>query len=139
MEFAAAEAIIRARFLEQWPHASVPIYWANENNELPDTPAPFLAAEIIGDGEAMYAHGAGRGANVWRGEGAIGIHVLVPKGWGTQHALQYLDDAFAIFRGLRLDGVSYEAAIPQGAGQYAHDGNYWQVDGEVPFHTYLIG
>lgn len=138
MNFSTAEAIIKARFLAEWT-AAVPVYWVNEDNILPDDPAPFLFVEIIGDSELLYAHGGGRGANVWRGGGAIGIHVLIPKGWGTQAALQYLDTAFAIFRGLRLDGVSYEAAIPQGAGGPAHDGNYWQVDGEVPFHIYLIG
>lgn len=139
MDLPAAEAIIKARFIAEWPNASVPIYWANEDTILPDTPAPFLMVEIIGDGESLYAHGAGRGANIWRGEGAVAIHVLVPTGYGTQAALGYLSDAFAIFRGLRLDGVSYEAAIPQGAGIAAIDGNYWQVDGEVSFHTYLIG
>lgn len=138
MDFKTAEAIIRARLIAQWPHAGVRIRWANEDNELPDTPEPFLFVEIIADGESMYAHGGGRGANVWRGEGAVAIHVLVPRGTGTQDALGYLGDAFAIFRGLRLDGVSYEAGVPQGAGSLTMDGNYWQVDGEVPFHTYLI-
>jgi hypothetical protein len=139
MNFPAAEAIIRARLLSEWPHSDVPIYWANEENILPDQPAPFLLVEIIGDGESLYAHGGGRGANVWRGEGAIAIHILVPKGQGTQGALGYLEDAFTIFRGLRIDGVSYEAGMAQGSGTATIDGAYWQVDGEVSFHTYLIG
>lgn len=138
MDFPTAEGIVKGRFLAKWNHAGVSIVWANEDNVLPDVPAPFLMVEIIRDGDQLYAHGGGRGANVWRGEGAIAIHVLVPRGWGTADAQQYLEDAFTIFRGKRLDGVSYDATIAQGAGDSPTDGNYWQVDGEVPFHTYLI-
>lgn len=139
MDFPTAEGIIKARFLAQWTHVAVPLRWANEESILPDEPSPFLMVEVVRDGDALYAHGGGRGANVWRGEGAIAIHVLVPRGQGTVEAQQYLEDAFIIFRGLRLDGVSYEAPIAQGAGASTENGGYWQADGEVPFHTYLIG
>lgn len=139
MDFKLAAKAIRDRFVANWPHVAVPLRWENEPAPLPATPASYLYVEIVGEGEGIVGYGGGRGANLWRHEGAILAHALVPEMSGTQAAYGYAEDAAAIFRGQRFDEVSCGAAAVLGGASKADNGNYWQVTCRIEFHFDRVG
>ena len=137
--FAAAIAAIEAKLTAEWPHGAVPLVFDNAQFTLPDTPAPFVRIEIIGEAERQIAYGGGRGANESRPEGRIEAHVFVPIETGAAAAATYAGAVGTILRGQRENGVSYMAASTGGRPVRSDEGNYWRLTTVVDFHFDLTG
>lgn len=97
--------------------AGMPILWRDEENEpLPDTPAPFVYFEIETDRGRAIEMGGGRGNNRYRNAGELVGYVFVPRGWGMRTALTRGETIAAAFRSFRDASVSCaEATVKPGA------------------------
>jgi len=137
--FKEATAAIQVKLLAEWTHADVPLFWQNETNDLPATPAPLVYVEVIGESERIVGFGGGRGNNLWRKDGRIEAHVFVQKGTAIATANQYADEIGAIFRGQRFSGVDcWQAAVLDGQSD-ADNGNYFGVTARIDFTVDLTG
>lgn len=119
---AAVQAAMRATL--EAGFTAAPLRFKNEPAPLPDEPAPFVYVELAVEDHDFIAFGGGRGGNLQRTTGRIEAHVLVPVGTGVASGLLWAEAIAALFRGRRIDGVSYGSAeaLP-GAGR-SDDGNY---------------
>lgn len=132
MDITDAVAAIRARMTAAWSRGDVPVYWENENRTLSDTPAAFVFVEILPEAQRVSEF-VGREANSYRTEGSILVHAFVPRALGTDAGFTLAEAAIAVFRGQRLDGITYGAGSIIGAAMEADLGNYWRCPVEVSF------
>lgn len=97
---------------------TLPMYWPDENNELPDTPAPFVYFAL--DTRPAFATGVGGGIanNVWRTPGELQAFVFVPIGQGITQSVTLAESVAAVFRSYRDNYVScFGASVhPVGKG-----------------------
>lgn len=107
-----------------------PLVFENEHYDLPNTPAPFLYVEIVGDEMNQDTIGA-PGANMWLETGFTYIHVMVPSGAGTAAARGYANAALNLFREQAIGGLN----MPQmsiGAGEPGKDfPGYWALTATI--------
>ena len=101
----AATASIKARIAANFTAAAVRYH--NEDTTLPDEPAPFVFVEIIVERPFIAGFGGGPGANLQRTQARIEAHVLVPVGRGIEDGLAWAELLCAVFRGQRVDDISY--------------------------------
>lgn len=145
-DLAGAFAILRARAEAQI--TTLPLYWQDENNTLPDDPAPFVFFEMIARRARLAGYGSGRSANLYRTPCEFNAYVFVPRGQGLSTAAGYAETVASAFRSYRLGGVSCfdatlhpvgegEALTPPGLSSAA--GNYTCVVVNVNLHFDQIG
>ncbi|MFC0410942.1 phage tail terminator-like protein [Roseomonas elaeocarpi] len=129
--WADAQVLIRDTAATQ----GLPVAWPNEVfDDLPEPPAPFVAVEIRGDGAEPYELGGG----VWREDGSLYLHVMVPTGSGITAGLQ-LRKAFADgFRGLPPRTVIYDS-FSFDPGSDDEEGNWHRLTLRVAYHYQDIG
>ena len=126
-----------------------PLRWQNEDEDstgavaLPDVPAPFLYTEMVTEPAALVAFGGGPGRNLYRNPGRLDVWVFIPKGWGLGYALDYAEQAAALFRSYRDADVSCFAATVHPGGDGAalkpiglpsEASNYFWAVTEVDFY-----
>jgi hypothetical protein len=119
---AAVQSAIRTRLEANF--TALPLRWQNEHAPLPDDPTGFVHVEIDLRLPNFVAFGGGRGQNLQRVFGEINAHVLMPAGTGLAIGLQHAESICAVFRGLRVDDISYDAASPLPGTGTVTDGNY---------------
>lgn len=145
-DIAAAFAAIQARAAAEI--AGLPLLWQNEDNELPDEPAPFAYFELITDLGAFIELGGGRGSNRQRTEGELHAYVFAPRGVGLAAMLERAETVAAAFRSYRGGGISCqsatvhpagegEALVPPGVRSVA--GNFTCCIVSIPIHFDQIG
>jgi hypothetical protein len=118
--FTALEDYLRA----EW--TATPIVFENETSPIADDPAAFVFVEIFGDYLAQETFGA-PGENLWREEGEIRAHVLVPNGTGTRVARGYASDLADFFKEVEVSGIHFRQ-MSIGAGEPGRDdGNYYRM------------
>lgn len=133
-----AVASMKARIAANFSAAAVRYH--NEDTALPDDPAPFIFVEFIAERPFLAGFGGGVGANLQRTGGRIEAHVLVPVGSGIEDGLSYAETFAAVFRGLRVDDISFvgldgELAQVFPADGATDDGSYSHVATTlVPFY-----
>lgn len=109
---------------------TTPVVFENERYDLPDTPAPFLYVEIVGDTMNQETIGA-PGANTWLEVGFTYIHVMVPANSGTSTARTYAKQVLDLFREQSIAGLNMpEMSI--GAGEPGRDfPKYWALTATI--------
>lgn len=115
---AAVKARIAANF------TAIAVRYANENNQLPDTPAPFVFVEIDLDPSFNAAYGGGRGQNRHRTTGELLAHFMWPVGWGVEDAFAKAEEFAALFRNYRDSTMSCFAGGPMPGTGKTEDGSY---------------
>lgn len=90
-------------------YSTTPIFWQNENNQLPDDPVAFVFAAFSTSPQSLIATGGGRGGNLFRTYAALECFVFVPLASGIADALTKAESIAALFRGQRFSGISCEA------------------------------
>ena len=135
-------AAIEARLAANW--TTTPVFLADEINDPPEPPSPFVVLEFPGGFSRQYTIGS-PGSNVWLEEGAFMIHVMVPVGidpgsglpW-RKVARNYAETIAQIFRGQTFaTSVICYAPLPPQESERAN-GNYWGVSFGVPFHYQFL-
>jgi hypothetical protein len=132
----AAKALIRTRLDTEWAalHASVPVFWPNENNQLPA--GPFLFAEVR-FGRANIAGRAALGTHLHRQSGELIVRVFEESLYGDARADGYADEICTIFRTWSPGDLQFYTAAPAGGGTM--DGNVFPVTVIASFTLNLIG
>lgn len=143
---AGAFAAIQARANSE---IALPKYWQDENNnDLPDTPTPFVYFEWITERAELAGFGGGRGANLYRNTGELVGYVFIPVGWGLAEGLSRAETVAAAFRSYRDDYISCFGASVEPLGRGADMippglssavGNYTVVMVLCEMHYDLIG
>lgn len=139
-------AALKARAAAQI--TSLPLYWQDERNVLPPTPAPFVYFEFSTDRARHAAFGGGRGSNLHRVAGELIGYVFWRRGAGLDVGLGYGETVAAVFRSWRSNEVSCSVATVQPLGEGAAlvppglsnaAGNYSCVAVIVALHFDQIG
>ena len=113
----AAFAAIQARAADRI--TTLPLYWQDGEDRLPDVPTDFVFFELITEGSRVIEIGGGRGSNRHRHTGELNAYVFAPRGKGLAHLLAIAEPVAAAFRGYRRDGISVVTASvhPLGEGE----------------------
>lgn len=108
---------------------ATPLAWENEPFEVPEPPSPFVVVEIYGDSYQQESIGAGNpAAELWREDGAVLLHVMVPAGTGSLTARTHAEALANLLRGLELPGGIRFRGMSIGLGETAtDDGNWWRI------------
>lgn len=96
---------------------TLPMYWPDENNELPDTPAPFVYFAIDTQPAYLASFGSGRFGNTWRTPGELQAFVFVPVGEGIERSVTLAEQVASVFRSYRDSTVSCFAASVHPVGK----------------------
>jgi hypothetical protein len=133
----AAKALIRSRLETEWAalHAAVPIFWPNENNQLPDP--PFLHAEVRFGATRIAGKAGGLGTNLHRQSGELIVRVFEESLYGDTRADGYADEICTIFRTWQPGDLRFYTAAPAGGGTL--NGNVFPVTVIASFDFDLIG
>lgn len=124
--FSAIEAYLRTNW------TATPIIFENEDWPLPDTPAAFLYVEVFSGIYDQASIGAAtQQGNLWREDGTLAGHVLVPGGIGTGQARTYAKAFADLFRGQELGSIRF-GQVSLGAGEPGQrDGNYYRFSATI--------
>lgn len=101
---AQAETAIRARLAD--PSITIPMRWGNEDSLLPDDPTAFVFLELHVERTELVSYGGGRGNNRFRNHSRLDGYVFVPRGQGTQVALNHAETIAARLRSHRDSDIS---------------------------------
>ena len=127
MSYADERNAIAGRFDSLWA-ARTPVAWPNVGFDVPDKGA-WVRLTII-NGDATQRSIGNPGANVHRHNGVITVQVFVPIDSGIHTARDLADDAAAIFRNQRFDGIRCD--VPS-AREVGPDDIWFQVNMSCPF------
>ena len=103
--------------LGDWTDA--PVVFENDAYDLPDTPAPFVFVEIVGDTYEQDTMGA-PGANMWLERGVAYLHVMTPAGTGSRAGRVLANDLLYLFREQPIDTL-FMPEMSIGAGEPGRD------------------
>lgn len=91
---------------------SVPVFWRNDNNVLPDPPAAFIFFEFESERGSIAGYGSGRGNNLYRYPGEVLGWLAVERARGLEFGLAIAEPIAALFRSYRDSHVSiFEASV----------------------------
>lgn len=119
----AVQSAIRTRIEAGFTAAE--LRFKNESVDVPDD--AFVYVELIVEDSSIVAFGGGRGSNLQRTNARIEAHVLVPVGEGMSEGLGWSETIAAIFRGQRMDDVSYFDAEVFPMDGKSEDGKFCHV------------
>lgn len=127
MATATVYSAIRAQFTTYWTATAV--RWENERFDLPEPPAPWVAVEMTGTLYDQASLGAGvRADELWREEGILWMHVMVPAGSGAETARTLAGQLCDLFRGVELDPNIEFRGFSIGLGEPGDDdGNWYRI------------
>jgi hypothetical protein len=118
--------VVEQRLKALW--TATPLVFENEDWPTPATPAPFVFVEVYGDMFGQASIGEEEPAdNVWREQGQLLMHVLVPSGTGTRLARQHAKALAVLFRGQDIGGVTFGDASLGGTEPGTQDGQYYRM------------
>ena len=81
----------------------------------PELLATMLRLAIFTVPSEVASTGGGRYNNIFRNPARLDIYIFVPRGWGLPPALDYAEQAAALFRSFRDDKVScFDATVYAG-------------------------
>lgn len=125
-----AYAVIKGVFDANW--TTTPAYFENADWDLSASPAALVYVEVFSSFFDQASIGSGEPAdNLWREEGQILAHILVPNGTGTVTARTLAKAVANLFRGKDISGIRF-GAISLGAGEPGTtDGNYFRMTSTI--------
>lgn len=91
----------------------VPVYWAKDNNVLPDPPKPFVFFELEVARQRIASLGGGRGANLYRYPCELLGWLAIGRGRSAEHGASVAESIAAVFRSFRDGDVSCGDATPR--------------------------
>ena len=128
--YASATDAVTGIWSAGWPAPDgVPVLWHHNTSD----PAPSRAAgtkhwlhvAVEFMGERIVAYGGGLGSNERELDGAVVIRVLAARGIGDATQLQLLDQALAVFRGVRVEPLTFIGEAAQPSPGATDDGAWW--------------
>lgn len=126
-----AYSVIHDHLVAQWA-GRTPLLFENQAQSLPDDPEIFVKVEIFGDFLEQISIGGGEPtANLWREEGQILAHVLVPRHTGTLNARQYGRQLCDLFRGQEIGGIRFRSVSLGATEPGTEDGNYFRMTASI--------
>lgn len=127
MSYADERDAICSRFEAHWA-SRTPLAWPNRGFAVPPE-REWIRLTIL-DGDTRQVSIGSPGANIHRHSGVIVIQVFVPIDSGTRTARDLADQAAAIFRNQRFDGIRCDVPSVREIGP---DGVWFQVNMSCPF------
>lgn len=127
MSTATVYSAIKTFLDANWTTTS--LVYENTATPLPDTPASFVEVEITGNSYAQASIGSGTiSGNLWRENGLLWLHVMVPSGTGSLTARTYAETLIKLLRGQEIvTGLTFgEASVGLGDPS-TENGNYWRL------------
>lgn len=111
---------------------ATPLHFENEDWDTAASPAALLYVEIFSSIYDQASIGAGtRQTNLWREDGTVSLHVLVPNNTGTSAARSLAKLAADLFRGDPIASMRF-GQISLGAGEPGErDGNYYRMTATI--------
>ncbi len=137
--------LVRTIWAAGWPHGvAYPVIWhANENAQVPDPGAAthWLHLLVRFTDEMLAAYAGGSGANERDQLGVVEIRVFTAAAHGEDGTLDLLSDAMEVFRGRRMQGLSFVDDIDgvDGADAAVDDGNWWMRGAAAAFQYRFTG
>lgn len=127
MSSAAVYDVVQQRLAALW--TATPVVFENQDWPTADTPAAFVFVEIYGDSfdQASIGGGDALDANLWREEGQLLMHVLVPSGTGSRAARAHAETLAVLFRGQEIGGVIFRGASLGATEPGVQDGQYFRM------------
>jgi hypothetical protein len=106
MSYTQERIDIESRFNAQWA-ATTPVLYEN-TGQRPPAGTPFIELKIVGGNPSRSL-----GENpVHRGYGYIVINIFIPRGQGMKPGYLLADQAMAIYRDAKFNGISCYAPTP---------------------------
>lgn len=139
MSTAAVYSAVRTYLEANW--TTTPLRWENETFTIPvdadGVPQPWVDVEITGTEYDQASLGAGTVAsNLWREDGMLWLHVMVPSGSGSGVARTHAANLAALFRGLDLDPDIVFRTMSIGLGSPGDDdGNWWRLSLSIEWQS----
>lgn len=126
MSTATAYSAIKAYLDANWTSST--LVYENSDTPQPATPVPFVFVEISGNMYDQASVGADR-ENLFREDGSVWLHVMVPSGTGSLLARQHGEALVEMLRSSELlDGRLVFRTASVGLGEAGtEDGNYWRL------------
>ncbi len=124
--FTAVQNFLYANF------TTAPLSFENETPSLPEPPSLWVWVEIYDIMYEQVSMGSGHPtSDLWREEGAVIAHVMVPVNTGSLLARQVATQIARLFVGLQLQpGIRFERCTIGGSPEIG-DGNFWPFDVRV--------
>lgn len=127
--------ICKARLVELWDAADVPLRFPNEGFTVPNPARPWVIVEFSGDLYDQSSIGSDpRTANAFRERGWLDFHVMAPIGTGEERARAIARDLIDLFRGEDLGALHFEEASI-GRGETGDDaGMWWRISARIEWY-----
>ncbi|MCT7665669.1 phage tail terminator-like protein [Shinella kummerowiae] len=105
-----------------------PIAFENDGFEPPDDPEPWVLIEVFGDFFEQESIGAEmQTTNLWREQGQLVAHVMVPRGTGSSLARTHARAIVDLFRGQEVGSVVFTTASIGASEPGETDGSYFRM------------
>lgn len=121
--YSAIKAFLDANF------TAAPLVYENTDTPQADTPVAFVFVEISGNSYRQASTGGGLTDNLFRENGLLWLHVMVPSGAGSVTARTHAETLITLLRNAELVSgklVFMDASV--GLGEPGtEDGNYWRL------------
>lgn len=104
---------------------TTPLAYENYDYPVPNTPAAFVVVEITGNSYRQASIGA-NSQNLFRENGLLWLHVMVPSGTGSLTARTYAETLVELLRSRELVSGLILGDSSVGLGDKStENGNYW--------------
>lgn len=110
--------------------SSTPLYYPNDDTTPPEPPSAFVFVEMTGIMYDKASLGAPN-SNLYRENGLLWLHCMVPSGSGSETARTHLSGLADLFKDKSLptaDGeIRFRAAVIGYGSPGDDEGNYWRL------------
>lgn len=87
-------------------------YVVDDNDDISSVPAnnqeAWVGIEYIASSERVNC----LPANMWDERGTVLLHIVIPNGWKSSHAIAYGEKLQKLLRGLRMENLVIESVSP---------------------------
>jgi len=112
--------------------SDTPLVYENTNEPIADDPSDFIYVEISGNSYGRASIGSPDN-NLWRENGLLWFHIMIPSGEGSLGARTYAESLIELLRDQQLLSgklTFQEASV--GLGEPGDEnGNYWRLSMSV--------
>lgn len=132
MSTATAYSAIKSYLDANW--SSTPLVYENTDTAVANAPTAYVFVEISGNTYRQESIGTGVvSTNLWREEGVLWLHVMIPSGNGSLDARTYAESMINMLRGAELlSGRLTFRDASVGLGEAGvENGNYWLLTASV--------
>jgi hypothetical protein len=97
-------------FADNW--TDTPFFIVDDHEDISSIPsnntAAWVGIEYVSSSERVNC----LPANMWDERGTIFLHVVIPNGWQSVHAIEYGDKLQKLLRGVRMGSLVIESVSP---------------------------